>query len=115
MELFEDGNDIIDENNQNMYINKNSKRSKERKIGHIIEKVYLWRKLYNGFTDENGKYIKLTLEESAEKVGISKKSLDDYLIQLRYLILILFFIFILELEELIILFLMNIKMIKLEC
>lgn len=83
MELFEDANEMIDENNQNVFINANSKRSKERKIGYIIEKVYLWRKLYNGFTDENGKFIKLTLEEAAEKVGISKKSLDDYLIQLR--------------------------------
>jgi hypothetical protein len=83
LELIEDNNENIDENNQNMFINHKSKRSKERKIGYIIEKVYLWRRLYNGFEDENGNVTKLTLEESANKVGISKKSLDDYLIQLR--------------------------------
>lgn len=83
MELTEENTDNIDESNQNMFINVKSKRSKERKIGYIIEKVYLWRKLYNGFEDEKGNLVKLTLEEAAEKVGISKKSLDDYLIQLR--------------------------------
>ena len=29
-------------------------------------------------------YIKFSLEDAAKKVGISKKSLDDYLLQLRY-------------------------------
>jgi hypothetical protein len=84
MDLAEENTENIDENSQNMFINFKSKRSKERKIGQIIEKVFLWRKLYNGFEDEKGKLIKLTLEESADVVGISKKSLDDYLIQLRY-------------------------------
>jgi hypothetical protein len=83
MELIDDNTENIDETNQNMFINHKSKRSKERKIGYIIEKVYLWRKLYNGFKDEYGNVHKLTLEEAATKVGISKKSLDDYLIQLR--------------------------------
>lgn len=83
MDLNEEINAESEDNNQNIYINQKSKRSKERKIGYIIEKVFLWRKLYNGFSDENGNLIKLTLEEAADKVGISKKSLDDYLIQLR--------------------------------
>jgi hypothetical protein len=63
--------------------NRKSKRSNERMIGNIIEKVYIWRKLYNGYKDENGRLIKCTLEKGAELLGISKKSLDDYLIQLR--------------------------------
>lgn len=83
MNLVEEENDNNEEN-QNFFINKKSKRSKERKINFIIEKVLLWRKLYNGFEDEKGNLIKLTLEEAADKVGISKKSLDDYLIQIRY-------------------------------
>jgi len=83
MELIEDNLDNLDEENQNMFINHKSKRSKERKIGYIIEKVFLWRKLYNGFENEKGNMERLTLEEAAAKVGISKKSLDDYLIQLR--------------------------------
>lgn len=62
---------------------KKSKRTKERKIGYIIEKVNTWRKLYNGFTDEQGKFTKYSLDEAAKIIGISKKSLDDYLLQLR--------------------------------
>lgn len=54
---------------------KSSKRTKERKIGFIIGKVKAWRQLY--------KEKKLSLEEGAEMVGISKKSLDDYLLQMR--------------------------------
>lgn len=83
MELIEENQENLDEQNQNLHINEKSKRSKERKIGYIIEKVFLWRKLYNGFVDDTGHFVKLTLEEAADRVGIAKKSLDDYLIQLR--------------------------------
>ena len=30
---------------------------KERKISDVLEKVGLWRKLYDGFNDENGRYL----------------------------------------------------------
>ncbi|CAG9315074.1 unnamed protein product [Blepharisma stoltei] len=63
---------------------KSSRRTKERKIGYIIEKVSKWRKLYNGTPNTKGELQKMTLEEAATKVGISKKSLDDYLLQLRF-------------------------------
>lgn len=63
---------------------KQGRRTKERKIGFIIEKVALWRKLYNGVVNENGETVRYSLEEAAQKVGISKKSLDDYLLQLRF-------------------------------
>lgn len=42
-----------------------------------------WRKLYNGYMDENHILRRMSLEEAADKVGVSKKSLDDYLSQLR--------------------------------
>ena len=87
MEVNEEDFENIDENKQHNYFNSKSKRAKERKIGYIIKKVYMWKTLYNGFVeeDENGvkRKYKFTLEQAAEKVGISKKSLDDYLIQLR--------------------------------
>ncbi|EGR28968.1 hypothetical protein IMG5_165640 [Ichthyophthirius multifiliis] len=60
-----------------------SNRVKERKISEVIEKVALWRRLYSGFYDENGKFVNMPLEEAANKVGISKKTLDDYLLQIR--------------------------------
>jgi len=60
------------------------RRSKERTIGFIIEKVALWRRLYNGVQTQEGETLQYSLEEAAKKVGISKKSLDDYLLQLRF-------------------------------
>lgn len=59
---------------------KANRRTKERKISFVIEKVSLWRKLYNGVNDGNGQLVRYSLEESAKKIGISKKSLDDYLL-----------------------------------
>lgn len=63
---------------------KANRRTKERKISFVIEKVSLWRKLYNGVEDGNGGTVRYSLEEAAKKIGISKKSLDDYLLQLRF-------------------------------
>jgi len=63
---------------------KGGRRTKERKIGYIIEKVARWRNLYNGVTNSKGETVRLTLEEAALQVSISKKSLDDYLLQLRF-------------------------------
>ena len=58
-------------------------RNKERSISFIIEKVTQWRKLYNGFYDENQELKRMSLEQAAIEVGVSKKSLDDYLSQIR--------------------------------
>lgn len=43
----------------------------------------LWRKLYNGVL-KDGNLVRYSLEDAAQKVGVSKKSLDDYLLQLRF-------------------------------
>lgn len=58
-------------------------RGKERSIGYVIEKVTRWRKLYNGYYDDSFNHFRMSLEQAAECVGVSKKSLDDYLAQLR--------------------------------
>lgn len=60
------------------------RRTKERKIGYIIKKVLKWRQYYNGMPNSSGNPVRCSLEESAQKVGISKKSLDDYLLQIRF-------------------------------
>ena len=60
-------------------------RTKERTIVEIVEKVSVWRKLYSGITmpnPEDGNRMQLmrySLEDAAAMVGVSKKSLDDYL------------------------------------
>ncbi len=59
------------------------KRTKERKIGEIIDKVAEWRKLYSGVKQSDGTIKKYSLEDAADMVGIAKKTLDDYLLQIR--------------------------------
>ena len=59
------------------------KRTKERRIGFIVEKVNAWRRLYNGFYNEKGEHTRYSLDQAAKMIDISKKSLDDYLLQLR--------------------------------
>jgi len=63
--------------------NKKRNRIRARKIGQVIEQVKVWRRYYTGYTDYHGKQIKLSLQEAATKVGVPKKSLDDYFLQLR--------------------------------
>jgi hypothetical protein len=61
-----------------------NRRIPERKIGDVVQKVSIWRKLYNGYYDNYGSFVKMTLQDAANSVGISKKSLDDYLMQIRF-------------------------------
>ena len=59
---------------------------RERTIEDIIKSVSIWRRLYNGIKKEiNGSeaIVRYTLKDAAKKVGIPKKSLDDYLLQIR--------------------------------
>ena len=62
---------------------KGSKRPKERIIGNILTTVLAWRQYAKG-KKENGKIVKLNLDVAAKRMGYSKKSLDDYLLQIRY-------------------------------
>ena len=57
-------------------------REKERKIGTIVEKVREWRSYYEGRQTPSGT-VKLNLEEAARLVKMPKKSLDDYLLQMK--------------------------------
>ena len=89
----------LDENDEESELNESNKgngsentvqnffeseaRRRERRIGFIVEKVNAWRRLYNGFYNENGEHTRYSLDTAAELLGISKKSLDDYLLQIR--------------------------------
>lgn len=61
-----------------------SKRQKERKIREVLQGVALWRYYYNGFLSPDGQYHKLSLDEAAEMLDFNKKTLDDYILQIRY-------------------------------
>ena len=65
------------------YEEDDTNKNKEKKIGEVVEKVALWRKFYTGFYDEFGNYVQKPLESAAQEVGIAKKTLDDYLLQIR--------------------------------
>ncbi|CAD8091240.1 unnamed protein product [Paramecium sonneborni] len=56
------------------------RRSKrERYVGEALNAVQKWRDLFeNGFYDKVGNYIKPTLKEAADLVGVPKRSLEQY-------------------------------------
>ena len=65
-------------------MSKGSRRTKERKIGEVILAVKKWRELYTiGERMSDTGFRPLSLEDAAKKVNISKKSLDDYFLQLK--------------------------------
>lgn len=80
----QENEDDSSQKNLNIKSATKCRRTKERKIGYIIKKVLKWRQYYNGIPGAGGNPVRCSLEESAQKVGISKKSLDDYLLQIRY-------------------------------
>jgi len=54
-------------------------------IGEACDLVWKWRSYYNGVTDSStGEFIKMGLEEGARKLGVAKKSLDDYLLMIKH-------------------------------
>lgn len=55
-------------------------RNKERTIREVIESVKRWRELHTTPSKDKGR---VSLQEAAKIIGISKKSLDDYYYQLR--------------------------------
>lgn len=60
------------------------KRVKERYIEKVREKVAEWRGMHEiGVKDYNGNCEKLNLDQAANQIGISRKTLDDYYLQLR--------------------------------
>ena len=58
--------------------------SRKRKLKNIIKLVYKSRKLFNGFINEEGIFVKNSLEKAASIVGIPVKTLQDYLRLIRF-------------------------------
>jgi hypothetical protein len=77
------GLETREEKKANQKKENKKKRTKERTISYVIEKVLQWRNLYKGTGLDGKAAAKISLDDAAKKVGISKKSLDDYLLQLR--------------------------------
>ena len=58
-------------------------REKERKLQFVILKLIKWRDLFKKYIGDDPMNGKHSLEMAAALVGLSKKSLDDYLQQLK--------------------------------
>ena len=56
---------------------KECKRSKEKRIGYIVRKVFEWKGLRK-LSEE-----KMSLQDAAKSVGLSKKTLDEYFNQIK--------------------------------
>ena len=69
---------IINFEEKNTEVNKRT-----RKIGEIVKNVYAQRMLFNGFYNDEGVKEKYDLQAASDKIGIPKKTLDDYLKQIR--------------------------------
>ena len=64
-------------------------QKKERIIGHVLERVTKWRDIvreskHRRELDPDCPEERQTLEEAANAVGVAKKSLDDYLLMIRF-------------------------------
>jgi hypothetical protein len=87
-EIFEDENEEEiyeaeekDKNEESFEDNKNKKkdckRSKEKRIGFIVKKVFEWKGL------RKLSKRKMSLQEAAQNVNMSKKTLDEYYNQIK--------------------------------
>ena len=56
---------------------KECKRSKEKRIGYIVKKVFEWKGLRK-LSEQ-----KMSLQDAAKNVGLSKKTLDEYFNQIK--------------------------------
>jgi len=65
--------------------NAKRKRHAERTIREVMDLVNYWRSLHQGFVDKDSKkVVKLSLGDAAKKVGVPRKSLDDYLLMMKH-------------------------------
>lgn len=66
------GNEVLEEEAK-----QKGPRSRERKICEVLKYIFVWRKYYNGFKLQGTSY-QSNLQRTAKKLGIPKKSLDEY-------------------------------------
>ncbi len=57
-------------------------KTKERSLEEVIKLVLEWRRLNHGFWD-GSIYKRYSLDQTAQTIGVPKKTLDDYLFQLK--------------------------------
>jgi len=88
--MIEDFSDFIVSENESLQIEyelltpkKQSSQIRVRTIREVIAIVAEWRLLYVGKMMEDGKIRRYSLEQAAKLIGIPKKTLEDYFLQIR--------------------------------
>lgn len=65
-------------------VKRGLRRGNERKIADVIKALFIWRTLFMiGQIDAENKLRKYNRQEAAKLVNIPKKTLEDYLLQIR--------------------------------
>mmetsp|Transcript_30552 Transcript_30552/g.27764 ORF Transcript_30552/g.27764 Transcript_30552/m.27764 type:complete len:120 (+) Transcript_30552:381-740(+) len=60
------------------------RRNQERKVGEVLDLIQKWRSYYDGTQSPSSQKVgKFSLTDAATKVGVPKKSLDDYLMVIK--------------------------------
>ena len=59
------------------------KKKKHRTIKDVIEIVLAWKRFKKGIQNSEGKIVKFTPQEAAEILGVSYKTLYDYMFFLK--------------------------------
>mmetsp|Transcript_35628 Transcript_35628/g.32098 ORF Transcript_35628/g.32098 Transcript_35628/m.32098 type:complete len:401 (-) Transcript_35628:453-1655(-) len=73
------------ENTANKVLKGFRRRNQERNVTEVLNILKQWRALYNGIIDpQTGKKVKISLNEAANKVGVPKKSLEDYAMIIKH-------------------------------
>jgi len=88
--MVEDFSDFIISENESLLIEyklltskKQSSQIRGRTIREVVAIVAEWRSLYSGKTMKDGKIRRHSLSEAAKLIGIPKKTLEDYFLQVR--------------------------------
>jgi len=80
-----DEKEYVERDTDAIEANGKRKRHAERTIREVQELVNYWRALHTGYVDKKTKkVVKLSLGEAANKVGVPRKSLDDYLLMMKH-------------------------------
>lgn len=68
---------------QGKLVASDTTKKKHRTIKDVIEIVLAWKRFKKGVKNKKGKFVKFTPQEAAEVLGISYKTLYDYMFFLK--------------------------------
>ena len=80
MSIEESPKQVSPEDKKQSTAKPKEKRIRERHISDVVKAVAVWRRLYHGvFFVDKVMIVRYSLSDAAKKVGIPRKTLDEYL------------------------------------